>query len=197
MSIDPIFHKIHALVVPHGIMLELMNEEPDAPLGERISGQAWAGRWFEITQQSYNEMFEMMPPRLMAPDMFALSELKAGAVGSVFFEIVIAGKKRWFHGFCCLSDRDAPTKMRTAIILWETGDATGLTRDQKLDAIWSFTHRGFRGHLRNGDGAANAGDLRGSRTILIYEPGFGTVLKRLADLTDNEIAAELPRHRAR
>lgn len=197
MSIDPVFHKIHALVVPYGTMLELMNEKPDAPIEERASGQAWAGRWFEITEQSYNEMFEMMPPRFMQPDMFALSELKAGTVGSVFFEIVIAGSKRWFHGFCRLDDRDAPAKMRGAIVLWETGDATGLTRDQKLDAIWSFAHRDFRGYLRSDDDGARAGAQHGDRTILIYEPAFGTVLKRLADLTDDEIADKLPRHRGR
>lgn len=193
MPIDPTFHKVFAQVAPHRTMLELINERPDASEQERASGQVWAGRWFEITRQSYDAMFDMMPPRFMKPDMFAVSELKVGTVGSVFFEIWIGDEKRWFHGFCDLSDRDAPHKMRSAILLWESGETAHLTRNQKLDAIWSFTHRDYRGHIPSGANSHGDGPAREGRAILVYIPAFGTVRKRLVDLTDDEIADKLPK----
>lgn len=191
MAIDPTYLKIFQGVASHAFMHELLNLPVDATPEERMSGACYAGRWFEIEQRSHDEMFEILPPLFMRPGMFAFRELKAGNVGSAFFEIKIADRKRWFHGCCDFSDHGAPDAMRAAILLWETGDTSAMSRVQKLDAIWSSSHptsRGFAGHA-NPD-AWPAAD-RGKRTILLYQPRVGTVLKLLEDLTDEEIAEKM------
>lgn len=192
MPIDPTFAKIFAGIASHEFMFELLNIRPDCPEHERSSGQGYAGQWFEILQPSYETMLEVLPPIFMGSGMFAMSELKAGTVGSVFFEIVIAGRRRWFHGYCDLSDRAAPDAMRAAIILWETGDTTGMTRDRLLYAVWSFTHRDARSVLGDMVASDCPKEHRGKRMIRIWEPGTGTILKPLDALTDEEIARKLP-----
>lgn len=174
-------------------MLELMNLPVDAAPQDRISGAAYAGRWFEIQQQSYDEMFEILPPLFMRPGMFASGELKAGNVGSCFFEITIRGRNRWFHGYCDFSDQAAPDAMRAAILFWDTGDTTGMSRAQKLDAIWSSTHTDFRGTASDIVAKSWPEKHRGDRTILTCRAGVGTVLKFLDDLTHEEIESKLPR----
>lgn len=70
-------------------------------------------------------------------------------------------------------------------------DATSLSRQSKLDLIWSSTHPDFRGIAGEVNPEAWRPEHLGRRTILAYEPGVGTVLKLLDDLTDDEIAAKL------
>lgn len=70
-------------------------------------------------------------------------------------------------------------------------DATSLSRRSKLDLIWSRTHPDFRGIAGEVYPEAWRPEHLGRRTILAYEPGVGTVLKLLDDLTDDEIAAKL------
>ncbi len=195
MRIDPTFTKIAAGVASHSFMFELLNLQPDCPDSDRISGAAYAGRWFEIHEQSYEAMLDILPPLFMRPGMFAISELQAGNVGSVFFEIMIAGRRRWFHGYCDLSDPAAPDVMRAAIRLWETGDSSGMSRAEKLQAIWSFTRSDFRGTAGSSIASDCAEEHRGKPVILIWEPGAGTVSKLLDALTDEEIAAKLPPRR--
>lgn len=195
MAIDPTYLKIFHGVASHAFMHELLNLPVDATPEERMSGACYAGRWFEIEQRSHDEMFEVLPPLFMRPGMFAFRELKAGNVGSAFFEIKIEDRKRWFHGYCDFSDHDAPDAMRAAIQLWETGDTAGMSRAQKLDAIWSNTHGDFRGIAGQINPMAWPRQHRGKRTIVIYLAGVGTVLKLLEDLTDEEIQQKLPRRR--
>ncbi len=195
MALDPTYLKIFHGVATHAFMYELLNLPVDASPEDRMSGACYAGRWFEITQASYETMLEVLPPIFMRSGMFAMSELKAGNVGSVFFEITIAGRKRWFHGYCDLSDRAAPDAMRAAIMLWETGDTTGMTRADLLEAVWSFSHPGSRGVLGQMVASDCPEQHRGKRVICIWEPGAGTVLKTLDALTDEEIKEKLPRRR--
>ena len=195
MTIDPVYHKIFADVASHSFMFELLTLPPDGTPEDRATGACYAGCWFEIGQRSYEEMFELLPPLFMRPGMFAFRELKAGNVGSAFFEIMIAGRKRWFHGYCDFSDPDAPDAMRAAIRLWETGDTTGMSRAQKLDAIWSTTHRSSRGIAGQLNPMAWPPQHRGKRRILVYVAGLGTTLQLLEDLTDEEIERQLPRRR--
>lgn len=195
MPVDPTYLKVFADVASNAFMFELLNLPIDASPEDRHSGAAYAGRWFEIQQQSYHEMLEILPPLFMRNGMFAPSERKAGNVASTFFEITIAAQKRWFHAYCDLSDKAAPDAMRAAILFWETGDASNMTRDQKLDAIWASTHPDFRG---TADGVVTATwpqKHRSDRTILVYEAGAGTVLKFLDALTDEEIEQKLPSRR--
>jgi hypothetical protein len=102
----------------------------------------------------------------------------------------IDGRKRFFHGYCDLSDRSAPESLKRAIIERESRPVRAMTRDERLEHIWSSTHEDYRGYA--GERWPDA--LRGKRTVLIFCGALGTVLKLLDDLTDNEIAAKLPVH---
>ncbi len=70
-------------------------------------------------------------------------------------------------------------------------DASSLTRERKLDLIWSGTHPDFRGIAGKVNPAGRPAEHIGRRTILVYERGVGTVLKLLDELTDDEIACKL------
>lgn len=70
-------------------------------------------------------------------------------------------------------------------------DAWSLTRERKLDLIWSGTHPDFRGIAGEANPAAWPAEYIGRRTILVYKRGVGTVLKLLDELTDEEIARKL------
>jgi hypothetical protein len=79
--------------------------------------------------------------------------------------------------------------MRDAIVERECWPVKAMTRDERLEHVWSETHDEYRGY---------AGDRflpqhRGKRTILVYGLG-ATELKLLDDLPDEEIAAKLPDH---
>lgn len=120
MTQNPPFRKIFEGVATRERMFELFNRIPDCPFEDRASGKAYANQWFEIEHDSYEAMLEVLPPLFMRAGMFAMSELKAASIGSVFFGIMIDGRKRWFHGYCDLSDRRCPDAMRAAIIEHET-----------------------------------------------------------------------------
>lgn len=193
MAIIPMFQKVCGHVATQSEMIALLNVPGEGPIDDIVSGQCYAGQWFEVERYSYEIMLEVLPPLFMRHDMFAMSELRAGFVGSVFLEIVILGRKRWFHGYCDLSDRKSPDALRSAISFRETGDTTGMTRAEVLDAIWLATHRDFRGIAGEIDPLAWPVEHRGKRTILTHVRGEGTVLKLLEDLTVDEVADRLPR----
>jgi hypothetical protein len=65
-----------------------------------------------------------------------------------------------------------------------------MTREERLEHIWSSTHDDYRGYA----GDRFAGRPRGMRTVLLYGGQRGTVLNRLHELTDAEISAKLPVH---
>lgn len=191
MTQDP-FRKIFGGVATRQQMFELFNRVPDCPFEDRMSGKAYEGQWFKIERESYESMLEILPPLFMRAGMFAMSELKAGFVGSVFFEIMIHGRNRWFTGYCNLGDRGSPDAMRAAIVEHERAAVANLSRDEALDLIWKRTHDDFRGIAGEFDPEAWPAEHRGKRTILAHEPGVGTVLKLLEDLTDDKIADRLP-----
>lgn len=150
----------------------------------------FAGEWFEIAEAEHNYMLEILPPLWMRGDMFAMRELVTGSVTSVFFSLWIDGRKRFFHGYCDLSDRSAPERMKQAIIERESRPVRAMTRDERLEHIWSSTHDDYRGYAS----ARWLAALQGKRTVLVLCGGLGTVLKLLDDLTDDEIAAKLSVH---
>ena len=191
MTQAPPFRKIFDGVATHEQMFELFNRVPDCPYEDRISGKAFENSWFEIEGTSYEYMLEMLPPLFMRAGMFALSELKANFVGSVFFEIVI-GRTRWFTGYCNLGHRHSPDAMRAAIVEHETTGTAGLSRDAKLDLIWARTPADYRGLAGEAAPDSWPPEHRGKRVILVHQPGVGTVQKLLEDLTDDEISARLP-----
>lgn len=191
MTQAPPFRKIFDGVATREQMFELFNRVPDCPCEDRISGRAFENSWFEIESTSYEYMLEMLPPLFMRAGMFAMSELKAGFVGSVFFEIVI-GRSRWFTGYCNLGDRHSPDAMRAAIIEHETTGTASLSRDAKLDLIWARTPADYRGLAGETAPDSWPPEHHGKRVILVHKPGVGTVRKFLDDLTDDEITARLP-----
>ncbi|MBX9843752.1 MAG: DUF1419 domain-containing protein [Xanthobacteraceae bacterium] len=160
----------------------------DPSYGAGDAAPLFAGEWFEIAEHEHDYMLEILPPLWMRVDMFAMREFMTGSVTSVFFTLWIDGRKRFFHGYCDLSDRGSPEQMKRAIIERKSRPVRAMTRDERLEHIWSSTHDDYRGYAGKGWPA----HLQGKRTVLVYCGGLGTVLKPLDDLTDDEVAAKLP-----
>lgn len=152
------------------------NRHHQAPFDdERLTGRLYAGEWFRIDRFAYHEMQDVLPPRYLSGGAFALQEMLAESVTSVFFELTIRGETRFYHAYCDLSDRNAVDEMRGAIIARETSGPP-LTRQEVLDHLWSTTPDEYRGLYD------------GVRTILVLDAVLGTVPKRLEDLTTAEVA---------
>lgn len=157
---------------------------------EDADGAFYRGEWFEIDRASHDYMFEVLPPLWMRHDMFALREFLTDSITSVFFSLLIDGRLRFFHAYCDLFDKGSPERMRAAIVERESRPVRAMTREERLEHIWSNTHDDYRGYA----GERFAQHLRGQRTLLFYGGRNGTVLKLLDQLTDTEISAKLPVH---
>jgi len=188
MITDRPFRKIFPTVATGKKMYELLNPHADLPIEQRIDGTAYAGAWFEITQADYAFMLDILPPLFMRTGMFGMSEFKAGNVTSVFFEITIHVRRRWFHGFCDMSDRFAPDRMRAAIIAFEWHAFDSMTRAEKLEAIWILTPDDFKGSAEGGDASAAQSEQRDTRAVIFNHDEDGRITKPLTDLTDAEVA---------
>ena len=148
----------------------------------------YPGEWFEITQAECDYMFEILPPLWIRSSMFAMREFMIGSVTSVFFSLGINGSIRHFHGYCDLSDSASAEAMRLFIIDRESRPVRAMTREERLEHIWSSTTDAYRGY---------AGDLwpermRGERTITVCGGSEGTFPKLLTNLTEDEIVENLP-----
>lgn len=157
-------------------------EGDDSPL--------YRNEWFEIDEASHNYMFEILPPLWMRGEMFAMREFLTGSITSIFLTLRIDGRMRHFHAYCDLADTGSPRRMRDAIVERETRPVRAMTREERLEHIWSSTHDDYRGYA----GERFPQHHRGERTILFYGGQHGTTLKLLDHLTDVEIAAKLPVH---
>jgi hypothetical protein len=149
-----------------------------------------AGEWFEIGEAEHDYMLGILPPRLINGEMFALREFLTGSVTSVFFELSIDGSVRRFHGYCDLSDTQSPMRMRDAIIERESSPVKAMTREERLEHIWSETSDDYRGYA---DELWPEPD-RGKRKIVVYGGSGGPSAKLLDELIDCEISAKLPVH---
>ena len=197
MSIHPPFRKVFEGVATRSQMFALFNRHSDTPGVDPLSGMPYASEWFEIQASEYHFMLGLLPPLFQRTGMFGMSEYKAGNVTSVFFAIRISGRERWYHGFCDLTDKSSPDAMRAAIIAHETGALDSMTREEKLEAIWSATHADFKRIAGETNLDAWPPEHHGKRTILTYVPGQGTTLKLLDDLTYDEIDSRMLDVRAR
>lgn len=197
MSSHPPFRKVLDGVATREQMFQLFNRYKDTPGVDQLSGTPYSGEWFEIAASEYHFMLGLLPPLFQRTGMFGMSEFKAGNVTSVFFETNIRGRRRWFHGFCDLTDRQSPEKMRAAIIAYETGATDSMTREEKLEAIWNATHPDFRTIVGSTNPDAWPVEHHGTRAVLVGGGGRGTVLKLLEDLSDDEIDIRMPTIRAR
>src|ERR1044072_5772587 len=125
-------------------------------------------------------MFEMLPPIWIRGSMFAMREFLTGSVTSVFFALRIDEAIRHFHGYCDLADRSAVETMRLAIIERESRPVRAMTREERLEHIWSSTADDYRGYA---DGAWPDAS-RGKRAIMFFGGHMGSSMKLLDELTD-------------
>jgi hypothetical protein len=191
MHTKPAIRKVFEGVAPRHDMYRMFNRhrgDPAYSAGD--ASHLFAGEWFEIAESEYDYMLEILPPLWMRGEMFAMREFMTDNVTSVFFALIVDGRKRFFHAYCDLSDKGSPDRMRAAIIDRESRPVKAMTREERLEHIWSSTHDDYRGYT----GERWAGHLRGAPTVLSYDGSRGTVLKLLDRLTDAEIAAKLPVH---
>ena len=189
MHTSPTIRKVFEGVATRHETHRLFNRHRGDPAMAKGEGQQlFAGEWFEINEREHDYMLEILPPLFMRADMFAMREFMVGSVTSIFFALAIDGRRRWFHGYCDLSDRLSPERMKAAIIERESRPVRAMTRDEQLEHIWSSTHDDYRGYAGERWPLA----MRDRRTVLVYAGQSGTVLKLLDDLTEAEIAAKLP-----
>ncbi|KAA3497923.1 DUF1419 domain-containing protein [Rhizobium rhizogenes] len=149
----------------------------------------YAGEWFEIDEACSDYMLDVLPPLWIRGEMFAMREFLTGSITSVFFTLKIDGKIRYFHGYCDLADTSSAQQMRTAIIERETRPVRAMTREERLEHIWSSTADEYRGY----SDFQFPTPKRGRRNIRMFGSGAINV-KLLEDLTDAEIASKLPVH---
>jgi hypothetical protein len=191
MHTSPIIRKIFEGVATRPEMYRMFNRHRGDPaMAEGDAQHLFAGEWFEIAEREHDYMLEILPPLWMRTDMFAMREFMTGNVTSVFFALWIDGRKRFFHGYCDLSDRGSPECMKQVIVDRECRPIRAMTREERLEHIWSSTHDDYRGYASE----RWAVHLCGKRTVLLYGGPLGTVLKLLGDLTEAEILAKLPVH---
>jgi hypothetical protein len=150
----------------------------------------YAGEWFEIDETLYTYMLDILPPLWMRGPTFAMREFLTGSVTSVFFAIRIGETLRYFHTYCDLSDPKAVEGMRAAIVACESRPVRAMSRDERLEHIWSTTTDDYRGYA----GERWPKPMQGQRTVMLYRGSEGSFLKLLDALSDDEIAAKLPVH---
>ncbi|NTF91674.1 DUF1419 domain-containing protein [Agrobacterium rhizogenes] len=189
MNPSPVIRKVFQGVASRQQMFRMFDRHAQRP--NRWEGDAsppYAGEWFEIGEAEHDYMFEILPPLWIRGAMFAMREFLTGSVTSVFFALRIDGVIRHFHGYCDLSDGQAVERMRVEIIERESRPVRAMTREERLEHIWSITADDYRGYA--GDRWDEA--ARGKRTIMLYGGAVGSTLKLLNELTEDEIAAKLP-----
>ena len=150
----------------------------------------YAGEWFELGQSECDYMLDVLPPLWMRGGMFALREFMIGAVTSVFFTIPINDRVRHFHGYCDLSRRQEPERMRQAIVAREFRPERAMSEAERLEHIWSDTRDAYRGYADE----TWPSSVRGERWVMVYSRKPQGEAKLLTDLTEAEIVAKLPIH---
>lgn len=190
MTFSPI-RKIYQGIADRRQMFRMFDRHAQRPnRWEGDDSALHSGEWFEVGEAEHSYMFEILPPLWMRGDMFAMREFLTGSITSIFFTLSIDGKIRHFHGYCDLVDKDSPKRMRNAIIARESRPVRAMTREERLEHIWSSTADNYRGYAGERWPLAD----RGKRTVLLYGGKEGSFLKRLDQLTDVEISAKLPVH---
>ncbi|MER9057028.1 DUF1419 domain-containing protein [Mesorhizobium sp. M0910] len=190
---NPFFptRKVYQGIADRRQMCRLFDRHAQRPIREHVdAGVLYSGEWFEVGPVEHDYMLEILPPLWMRGEMFALREFLTDSITSVFYTLRIDGRTRYFHAYCDLNVARSPAEMRDAIVERETWPVKAMTREERLEHIWSATHDEYGGY---------AGDRwlpqhRGKRTVLCYGGRQGAMLKLLDELTDDEIAAKLPVH---
>ncbi len=191
MTLSTPFLKVYQGVADRRQMYRLFDRYAQRPASsEEVSGPHYAGEWFEIGRTEHEYMFEILPPLWIRYGMFALREFLTDSITSVFFTLEIDDGIRWFHGYCDLADKGSPDRMRDAIIERETRPVRAMTREERIEHIWSSTNDEYRGYAD----WRFPHSKRGKRIVIVYGLGRSHDFKLLDELSDAEIAAKLPVH---
>lgn len=183
--------KIYQGIADRRQMFRMFDRHAQRPnRSDQDAGPLYTGEWFEIARAEHDYMFEVLPPLWMRGEMFALREFLTGNITSVFYTLPIDGRLRYFHGYCDLGVARSPVEMRDVIVERESRPVRAMTREERLEHIWSATHDEYRGYA----GEHWLPEHRGKRTVLVYGRRCGTAVKLLEALTDEEIAEKLPVH---
>lgn len=188
-SLAPI-RKIYFGIADRHQMFRLFDRHAGRPdRWQKDDSALYAGEWFEIAQAQHDSMLEILPPLWMSSEMFAMREFLTGSITSVFYTLRINQVTRFFHAYCDLSDPRSPYDMRDAIVERERQPVKAMTREERIEHIWSATDNDYRGYA----GADFRPEHRGKRTVIVYgRPG--TSFQLLEQLTDVQISEKLPVH---
>ena len=190
MNLSPV-RKVFQGVADRRQMFRLFDRHAQRPnRWENDDSALYRGEWFEIGQVEHNYMLDILPPLWMRGDMFAMREFLTGSITGIFFAVSIDGRVRYFHGYCDLSDKGSPARMRDAILERETRPVRAMTREERLDHIWSSTHDEFRGYAN----ARFPSTQRGKRVVMMCASWQDRDFKLLDELTEAEVSAKLPVH---
>lgn len=183
--------KVYQAVADRRQMLRMFDRHAQRPnRWEGDDSALYRGEWFEITERDHEYMFEILPPLWIRGSMFAMREFLTGSITSVFFALRIDGQIRFFHGYCDVFDLQSVERMRVAIIERESRPVRAMSRDERLDHIWSSTADDYRGYSDRQFPPSK----RGKPVVLFYGGQADGARRLLEDLTDAEIAAKLPVH---
>ncbi|MFG1423134.1 DUF1419 domain-containing protein [Roseixanthobacter liquoris] len=184
-------HKVYQGVADRRQMFRMFDRHAQRPnRGEGGSSGLYAGEWFEVSRIEHDHMLEILPPLWMRDGMFAMREFFTGSVTSVFYSLIIDDRLRYFHGYCDLSERASPERMRDAIVEREVRFLKAMTREERIEHIWSATNDDYRGYADDRWPALH----RGKRTVLFYGGRAGTSQVLLEGLSDGQISTKLPVH---
>ena len=190
MTLSPI-RKIYQGISDRRQMFRMFDRHAQRPNRfEDDAAPLYRGEWFEISQAEHNYMFNVLPPLFMRGEMFALREFLTGQITSVFYELNIDGSVRYFHGYCDLGESGSPDRVRDAIVERESRPVRAMSREERIEHIWSSTNDEYRGY----SDWRFPNDMRGKRVVIVYLPSQAHPFKLLDQLTDDEIAAKLPVH---
>lgn len=190
MNLSPI-RKVFQGVADRRQMFRMFDRHAQRPNRfEDDDSALFRGEWFEIGLADHDYMFEVLPPLWMRSNMFAMREDLTGSITSIFFTLPIDGQARCFHGYCDLSDRNSPSRMRDAIVERETRPVRAMTRDERIEHIWSSTNDEYRGYADRRFPNAQ----RGARIVMMCASWQDRDFKLLDELTDAEISTKLPVH---
>lgn len=180
--------KIQFGVADRRQMYRLFDRHAQRPDRWQTDGSAlYAGEWFEIARTEYDHMLEILPPLWMRDSMFAMREFLTGSVTSVFFALRVNGVMRHFHGYCDLSDPRSANRMHATILERESHPVKAMTRQERIEHIWSATYDEYRGYA----GADFRPQHHGKRTIIVYA-NRSSSFQLLDHLTDAQILEKLP-----
>ena len=187
MTLSPI-RKVYQGVADRRQMFRMFDRHAQRPnRWEGDDSALYRGEWFEIGEAEHDYMLDILPPLWMRGDVFAMREFLTGSITSIFFTLTIDGRFRHFHGYCDLADRGSPEQMKAAIVERESRPVRAMTREERVEHIWSSTHDDYRGY-------ADWRFPHGQRIVVMCAPSHARDFKLLDQLTDAEISAKLPVH---